>query len=246
MQIKSGKWEIRRVLIISLQALFFFVHVLHAQKMQDGINFKMDPVITQQQVILYSDFEKLAMQWGDNLKIRPDIMKSILASFIQYRANRIIRPQEWRYILLNEFYKNNINYKIANTFLLYMPFYPVDTGFLASISIPGIAALDTKNIRNAAEDDGKIGYTMPIALSKPDPFYTWEARQVHVKGKMMIEAIIGKNGRVIECRTINGLGYGLEESAINTIINKWQFKPGTYESKAIDMKINLEIAFNIK
>jgi len=37
----------------------------------------------------------------------------------------------------------------------------------------------------------------------------------------------------------------LDESAINTIMNKWRFKPGTFKGVAVDVQANIEVTFRL-
>jgi outer membrane biosynthesis protein TonB len=44
---------------------------------------------------------------------------------------------------------------------------------------------------------------------------------------------------------VKGLGYGLDESAINTIAQKWRFKPGAYRGVPVDVRANIEVSFKL-
>ena len=62
---------------------------------------------------------------------------------------------------------------------------------------------------------------------------------------VFIQAIVRKDGTVDSFKVLRGLGYGLDESAINAIANKWRFKPGTLNGVPVDVIINIEISFRI-
>lgn len=64
------------------------------------------------------------------------------------------------------------------------------------------------------------GVTAPAAIYQPLPLYTEEARKARVEGIVLIQAVIRKDRSVDSFRVIRGLGYGLDESAINTIATK--------------------------
>ena len=61
----------------------------------------------------------------------------------------------------------------------------------------------------------------------------------------MIQAIIRRNGTVDSFKVIRGLGYGLDESAIQTIASKWRFKPGTLNGVPVDVQANIEVSFRL-
>jgi len=89
------------------------------------------------------------------------------------------------------------------------------------------------------------GVTPPIALVQPLPAYTPEARKARAEGTVLIQAIVRKDGSADSFRIVKGLGYGLDESAITTIAQKWRFKPGTYRGMPVDVRANIEVAFKL-
>lgn len=89
------------------------------------------------------------------------------------------------------------------------------------------------------------GVKAPVAIYQPLPAYTEEARKARAEGVVMIQAIIRRDGTVDSFRVLRGLGYGLDESAINTIATKWRFKPGTLNGAPVDVQANIEVSFRL-
>jgi TonB family protein len=85
----------------------------------------------------------------------------------------------------------------------------------------------------------------PEILSQPLPAYTAEARAAGVEGIVLIQAIIRKDGTVDSFKILRGLGYGLDESAINTITTRWRFRPGTLNGEPVDVWANIEVSFRL-
>ncbi len=54
----------------------------------------------------------------------------------------------------------------------------------------------------------------PKLLSRPNPTYTDAARAAGISGKVRVEITVDEQGRVVGVRVIQGLGYGLDESAL--------------------------------
>ena len=54
----------------------------------------------------------------------------------------------------------------------------------------------------------------PKLLTRPSPAYTDAARAAGVSGKVRVEITVDEQGRVASVRVIQGLGYGLDESAL--------------------------------
>ncbi len=89
------------------------------------------------------------------------------------------------------------------------------------------------------------GVAAPIPITQPLPLYTEEARKARVEGIVLLQAIIRKDGSVDSFKVIRGLGYGLDESAINTIATKWRFRPGTLNGRPVDVQANIEVTFRL-
>jgi periplasmic protein TonB len=89
------------------------------------------------------------------------------------------------------------------------------------------------------------GVSAPVAIFQPLPAYTEEARKARAEGIVMIQAVIRSNGTVDSFKVIRGLGYGLDESAIQTIASKWRFKPGTLNGVPVDVQANIEVSFRL-
>jgi TonB family protein len=89
------------------------------------------------------------------------------------------------------------------------------------------------------------GIRAPAILYHPMPPYTEEARENRVEGILLLQVIIRKDGSVDSIKVLRGLGYGLDESAIRTIMEKWRFQPGTLNEQPVDVKANLEVSFRL-
>jgi Gram-negative bacterial TonB protein C-terminal len=50
-----------------------------------------------------------------------------------------------------------------------------------------------------------------------------------------------EDGSLANLKLVRGLGYGLDESAILTIQDRWRFQPGTVDGKPVNVEANIEI-----
>lgn len=87
------------------------------------------------------------------------------------------------------------------------------------------------------------GVTNPIPLAHPKPLYTEEARKANISGSVEIDCIVRKDGTVDSFKILRGLGYGLDESAVQTITKKWRFKPGEKNGVPVDVHTRMVIQF---
>lgn len=85
----------------------------------------------------------------------------------------------------------------------------------------------------------------PVSLlSKPTPSYTLEARQRKIEGDVELEVEFTATGQVHVLRVVQGLGYGLDESAVKAA-EKIRFAPARRDGQAIDAQGRLRIVFRL-
>jgi protein TonB len=66
------------------------------------------------------------------------------------------------------------------------------------------------------------GISTPVCEICPYPVYTDEARHVKVQGTVTLRVLVGANGKAAQIRVVRGVGYGLDERAIETV-RGWKF-----------------------
>ena len=82
----------------------------------------------------------------------------------------------------------------------------------------------------------------PIVIRRVEPQYPDEARQNRISGIVIVECIIGKDGRVKDVVVLKGLPYGLDQAAVEAV-KRWEFKPATLAGVPVDVIFNLTINF---
>jgi protein TonB len=83
----------------------------------------------------------------------------------------------------------------------------------------------------------------PKVFYQPLPPYTQEARVAKVEGIVLLQRIVRKNGRIADLKVLQGIGFGLNQSAISTISNEWRFEPGILDGAPVDVHVNLKVSF---
>jgi protein TonB len=76
-------------------------------------------------------------------------------------------------------------------------------------------------------------------------YYTEIARRAGVEGTVYIQAKINKNGDVVEAIVLKGLGAGLDEEALNAVLDT-KFLPGKQRGKPVNVKMVIPIKFVLK
>ena len=108
---------------------------------------------------------------------------------------------------------------------------------------------DAPPVAEAEVPDGPIqvggDVTKPEKISAPDPQYTEIARKARIQGVVIVQAIIDKEGNVVNVKVLKGLPMGLAEEAV-AAIKTWKFKPATLNGKPVDVYFNLTVNFRLQ
>jgi periplasmic protein TonB len=89
------------------------------------------------------------------------------------------------------------------------------------------------------------GVSMPICNVCPYPVYTDEARQVKMQGTVTLRVLVDADGKASEIRVARGVGYGLEERALQTV-RGWKFKPARDAGRrAVPAWVTIEVVFRL-
>jgi TonB family protein len=87
--------------------------------------------------------------------------------------------------------------------------------------------------------------TVPAEITyKPRPVYTDEGRRLKIEGEVLLQAVFTATGEIRIMRVVQGLGHGLDESAIRAA-EKIQFKPALKDGQPADFEAVLHIVFQL-
>jgi TonB family protein len=84
----------------------------------------------------------------------------------------------------------------------------------------------------------------PEFLEGPEPNYTDEARTAQIFGKVVLEAVIDKQGSVQCAAIVEDLPLGLGQSAVEAV-EKWHFEPATRNGQSVNVKYTFTIGFSV-
>jgi TonB family protein len=87
--------------------------------------------------------------------------------------------------------------------------------------------------------------TIPAEITfKPRPVYTEEGRRLKVEGEVLLEVVFTASGQIRILRITQGLGHGLDESAVRAA-QQIQFKPALKNGQPTDFQAVLHIVFQL-
>lgn len=82
----------------------------------------------------------------------------------------------------------------------------------------------------------------PQILARPVPGYTEDARRAQVEGSVKLSVVLNANGTISDIRVTRGLGYGLDEKAIEAA-KELRFVPAQKDGHTVSVRVFLEFKF---
>jgi periplasmic protein TonB len=135
-----------------------------------------------------------------------------------------------------------------------LPWMPDDTNSPGPGKNHGMGSKDGVSIGD--NGDGPAGYNNQNSLYKPAAFqpactycpyptYTDEARHGKVQGTVTLQVLVGPDGRAQEIRIVKGIGFGLDERAVETV-RIWKFIPARDGAKhCVPAWVTVEAVFRL-
>lgn len=91
----------------------------------------------------------------------------------------------------------------------------------------GVGPGSQYGIGGGTPNAGENGYGTPLCLYCPTPKYSDTAFKLKIQGVVVLDVVIGTDGRAHNIHVSKGLGYGLDEEAITAVRDIYRFKPST-------------------
>lgn len=110
--------------------------------------------------------------------------------------------------------------------------------------LSGNPTSSSENDSGAAVYSVGNGVTQPIPTYQPAPEYTDQAKRFRVQGEVVLDVEVDPSGRVVHPRVVQGLGYGLDEKAMQAIAN-WRFRPGTLNGNPVTVRQQVHVTFRL-
>lgn len=112
------------------------------------------------------------------------------------------------------------------------------------VASAGFGAVDTSSDpKKKVAATGPADVT-PTILDKPRPEYTAEGRSLRIEGDVVIDLVFLANGSIQINRVVNGLGHGLDESALRAA-RQIKFKPAKREGEPVDFPARVHVEFRL-
>jgi len=103
------------------------------------------------------------------------------------------------------------------------------------------AAVETSHARPAA---GEPKLTPVEIVSKPNPIYTQEARDLKLEGEVLLQVVFAATGQLRIVRVERGLGHGLDEAAVRAA-QQMRYKPALRDGQPYDSMAIVHVRFQL-
>jgi TonB family protein len=118
------------------------------------------------------------------------------------------------------------------------------------VNLPNLTSASGSWIMDFAELDEEYApyqhkelVACPVPVAKADPKYPPELVKAHVKGQVVLYAIVRKDGSVDSIQIVRGLDPQLDHNAIEAL-EQWKFRPGTHAGAPADFESVIYVPFS--
>lgn len=103
------------------------------------------------------------------------------------------------------------------------------------------------------DDDGGSGWTIiphhlldnpPQTRSQVSPLYPAEARSAGLTGEVLVEFLVGEDGRVLDARVLRATNPVFESPTLRAV-QKWRFEPGKKSGRPVRFRMVAPVLFNL-
>lgn len=83
---------------------------------------------------------------------------------------------------------------------------------------------------------------LPMALERVPPVYSAEMREKRLEGTVMIQALVGTHGEVLEVKVTKSIP-GLDDAAV-AAVKRWKFKPALTDGRPVVVWVGVPVKFS--
>jgi protein TonB len=87
------------------------------------------------------------------------------------------------------------------------------------------------------------GVKPPRQTYSADPVYPPLARETHIRGTVVVDAVIDEHGNVVQARVVSGHPL-LMDAALKAVL-LWKYEPTTLNGKPVSVELQVQVHFNL-
>ena len=81
----------------------------------------------------------------------------------------------------------------------------------------------------------------PTIVRKADPIYPELAIRARLECTVLLQAVIGTDGAIVDIEVLRGCGMGLDDSAVNAVA-QWRYAPTLFNGRPVEV-VSADIGF---
>jgi TonB family protein len=97
----------------------------------------------------------------------------------------------------------------------------------------------------AADAPPPTRFKPPVLIERVEAKYPEQARKDGITGTVLLQLVVGTEGRVTDAKVARAAGHGFDEAAIEAS-RTLRFEPATQEGAPVQVQINYEVQFQLK
>jgi protein TonB len=91
----------------------------------------------------------------------------------------------------------------------------------------------------------RLAGTAPVPLARPAPGYPELARRARVEGTVVLEAVIDRNGDVVDVQIVKDVRLGCGEAA-REAVRSWRYLPATLNGRPVSVMMTVTVTFELR
>lgn len=76
--------------------------------------------------------------------------------------------------------------------------------------------------------------------------YPDEARRIGISGRVFVEFVVDKDGRLTDARVVKGIGGGCDEEAVRVVLKAPAWKPGRQRGRPVKVRMTVPVYFKLE
>ena len=120
---------------------------------------------------------------------------------------------------------------------------------IAATTGTGVTSDQTIQVAPQEEELPKLGEyvyyeELPEVITKVNPIYPDLAREANVEGTVMVQALVGKDGKVKDVRVVKSNPM-FDQNAVEAV-KQWVFKPALANNKPVAVWVGIPVSFKLR
>ena len=88
------------------------------------------------------------------------------------------------------------------------------------------------------------GVAQGLALSRPSPIYPQDAKEARISGKVVIQAVIGRDGWIHDMQVVSAPSASLAASALGAV-SQWRYRPYLLNGEPVEVNTTINVIFSL-